>query len=88
MFRHVPSTFKCSSILKTRHSLYATLPQQLPTAVHTDGPRRRLVDEPSSVEKKSGKRRDKEDPSMSLYFFEGIMAWNDNSPLPVRKSQT
>jgi hypothetical protein len=67
MFRHVPSPFKCSST----HSFYATLPQKLPTAILTDGPKRRLVDDLPSVEKKSGKRRDKEDPSMSLYFFEG-----------------
>jgi hypothetical protein len=73
MFRHVPSPFKCSSTLKTHHSFYATLPQLLPTAVHPDGPspRRRPVDDLSSVEKKSRKRGDKEDPSMSLYFFEG-----------------
>ena len=70
MFRHVPS-LKCSNTLKTHHSFYATLPQRLPTNVHTDGPERKFVGDPSSVEKKRKKGRDKEDSSMSLYFFEG-----------------
>jgi hypothetical protein len=71
MFRHVLSPFKFSSTLKTHHSFYATLPQRLPTVVHTDSPRHSLVDDLSSVEKKSTKRRHEEDPSMSLNFFEG-----------------
>ena len=71
MFRHVLSPFNRSSKLKTHHSLYATLPQRLPTAVLTDGLRRRPVDDLPSVKKKSGKKGDKEDPSMSLYSFEG-----------------
>ncbi|KAF8492208.1 DNA polymerase family A-domain-containing protein [Russula emetica] len=61
MFKHVQFPFKCSSTLKIHHSFYATLPQPLPAAVPTDGPRRRLVDDIPSVEKKSRRRRDKED---------------------------
>ena len=72
MFRHVLSPLKCSNTLKTHHSFYATLPQRLPTVVTlADRPRRRLVDDLSSIEKKSRGRKDKENPSMSFYFFEG-----------------
>ena len=72
MFRHVQSLFEFSSALKTHHSFYSTLPQRLPTPVLTDGPRLGLVDDLPSVEEKSRKSRDNEDPSMSLYFLKGL----------------
>ena len=82
MFRHVLSPFNCSSALKTHHPFYATL------AVPIDSSRSRLVDDLPSVEKKSRKRRDKEDPSMFFYFFQGDMARNNHSPFLVCNSQT
>ena len=71
MFRHVQSSVKHSRILKTQHSFYATLQQQLP-AIPIDGPRRKLLDDLPSVEKKSRKKSDKEDSSMCISFSEVV----------------
>ncbi len=87
MFRHVLSPVKHACTLKTHHSSYATLPQQLPTPTPIDGPRHSLRDDLPSVEKKSRKRKDGEDFSRS-FFLRRTMARNDHLLLPVRKSKT
>ena len=69
MFRHVQCSVKHSRTLKTQHSFYATLPQRVPTAIPIDGPSRKLLDDLPSVEKNSRERKQKEDPSMCLYFL-------------------